>query len=133
LSIATLALAVVVTQGTHAVISVVNDRVDLAVARALGFSRMQVLFSLGLEGAIVTAFGMVIGGLVGYLLSQWVLGLLDSTASGREIIPPVIFTAHPGIVLLTFSCLTLAAVLAVAVGALSARRLRASDILRTVG
>ncbi|HEU0022864.1 MAG TPA: FtsX-like permease family protein [Dehalococcoidia bacterium] len=133
LSIAALALAVVVTLGTHAVVSVARGRVDLTVARALGFSRMQVLLSFALASAIVAGFGMVTGGLVGYLLSRWVLGLLDSTASGRDIVPPVIFTAQPGIILLTFACLTLAAALAVGLGALSARRLRASDILRTVG
>jgi ABC-type antimicrobial peptide transport system permease subunit len=115
------------------VVSVVNGRVDLTVARALGFSGRQVLLAFVLEKGIVASFGMVTGGLLGYLLSRWVLSLQDSTASGRDIIPPVVFTAQPGIVLLTFICLILAAGLAVALGVLSARRLRASAILRTIG
>ena len=132
LGISALTLAVVVTLGTHAVVSVFNGRVDLTVARALGFSRVQVLFSFVLDRAIIAAFGMVTGGIVGFLLSRWVLGFLDSTASGRDIIPPVIFTAQGGIITLTFACLIAATVLAVVLALLSARRLRASDILRTI-
>ena len=132
LGIRDLTLAVVVTLGAHAVLSVFNSRVDLTVARALGFSRAQVLFSFVLDRAIIAAFGMVTGGIVGFLLSRWVLGFLDSTASGRDIIPPVIFTAQGGIITLTFACLIAATVLAVVLALLSARRLRASDILRTI-
>jgi hypothetical protein len=133
LSIAALTLAVLLTLGTHAVVSVVNGRVDLTIARALGLSGRQILLAFALERGIVASFGMVTGGLVGYLLSRWVLGLQDSTASGRDIIPPVIFTAQPGIILLTFGCLILASALTVALGVVSARRLRASSILRTIG
>ncbi len=132
LGITALTLAVVVTLGTHAVVSVINGRVDLTVARALGFSRAQVLLSFALDRAIIAAFGMVTGGIVGFLLSRWVLGFLDSTASGRDIIPPVIFTAQAGIITLTFACLIAATALAVVLALLSARRLRASDILRTI-
>ncbi len=132
LGITALTLAVVVTLGTHAVVSVINGRVDLTVARALGFSRMQVLLSFVLDRAIVAAFGMVTGGIVGLLLSRWVLGFLDTTSSGRDIIPPVIFTAQAGIIFLTFACLFAATALAVALALLSARRLRPSDILRTI-
>lgn len=133
LSVAALTLAVLLTLGTHAVVSVVNGRVDLTVARALGFSGRQILLAFALERGIVASFGMLAGGLVGFLLSRWVLGLSDSAASGRDIIPPVVFTVQPGIILLTFSCLILAAALAVALGVLSARRLRASAVLRTIG
>ena len=93
---------------------------------------MQVLFSLVLERSVIAAFGIITGSVVGYLLSRWVLNFLDTTASGRDIVPPVVFTADIGIIILTFICLIAAAVLAVALAVVSAGRLRPSDILRTV-
>jgi ABC-type antimicrobial peptide transport system permease subunit len=98
----------------------------------LGFSKIQVLLSLVLERSVIAAFGIITGSVVGYLLSRWVLNVLDTTASGRDIVPPVVFTADIGIIILTFICLIAAAVLAVALAVVSARRLRPSDILRTI-
>jgi hypothetical protein len=132
LSIAALSMAVVLALGTHAVVSVVDGRVDLTVARSLGLSKMQVLLSLVLERSVIAVLGIITGSVVGYLLSRWVLNFLDTTASGRDIVPPVVFTADIGIIILTFACLIAAAVLAVAVAVVFARRLRPSDILRTV-
>ena len=132
LSIAALTLAVGLALGTHAVVSALSGRVDLTVTRALGFSRMQMLLSLALERVVVAGLGMVLGSVVGYWLSRWVIGFLDTTATGREIIPPVIFTSQIGIVLLTLGCLTGAAALAVALAAATTSRLRASDILRNI-
>ncbi len=130
LSVAALTVAVAVALGTHAVVGVRNGRVDLTVTRVLGFSRGQLLLSLALERLVVTVVGLVAGGVVGYLLSRWTLGFLDTTATGRDIIPPVIFTQHPGIVLVTAASLAFAAALAVALSAWAAGRLRPSDILR---
>ena len=132
LSIAALTLAVGLALGTHAVVSAISGRVDLTVTRALGFSRMQILLSLVLERVVVAGFGMALGGVVGYWLSRWVIGFLDTTATGRDIIPPVIFTSQGGIVLLTLGCLAGAAVLAIALGAATISRLRPSDILRNI-
>ena len=130
LSIAALALVVAVALGTHAVVAVWNSRVDLTVTRALGFSRGQMWLSLLLERVVVNVAGLVSGGLVGYLLARWTLGFLDTTPTGRDIIPPVVFTQQPEIVLVTVAVLSVAAVLAVIVAAGSAGRLRPSDILR---
>ena len=130
LSIAALALVVAVALGTHAVVAVWNSRVDLTVTRALGFSRGQMWLSLLLERVVVSVAGLVSGGLVGYLLARWTLGFLDTTPTGRDIIPPVVFTQQPEIVLVTVAVLSVAAVLAVIMAAGSAGRLRPSDILR---
>ena len=130
LSLAALTGAVALALGTHAVVGVQNGRVDLTVTRALGFSRGQLLLSLAVERLVVTAIGLVSGGVVGYLLSRWTLSFLDTTASGRDIIPPVVFTQQPGIVLVTVASLAAAAALTVALAAWAAGRLRASDILR---
>jgi ABC-type antimicrobial peptide transport system permease subunit len=112
-------------------VSVRNGRVDLTVARVLGFSRRQMLLSLTLERVVVTVLGLVVGSVIGYLLSRWVLGFLDTTPGGQPIIPPVVFTPQSWIIALTLLCLITAALLAIAFAALSASRLRASDILRT--
>ena len=130
LSLAALTGAVALALGTHAVVGVRNGRVDLTVTRALGFSRGQLLLSLAVEKLVVTAIGLVSGGMVGYLLSRWTLSFLDTTAAGRDIIPPVVFTQQPDIVLVTVASLAAAAALTVTLAAWAAGRLRASDILR---
>jgi hypothetical protein len=71
------------------------------------------------------------GSILGYLLSRWVLGFLDVTPGGLPIVPPVVFTPQAWIIALTLLCLIIAALTAIAFAALSASRLRASDILRT--
>jgi hypothetical protein len=131
LSIIALTLAVVLALGTHAVVAVRNGRVDLTVARVLGFSKWQMLLSLTLERVVVTLLGLAVGSVLGYLLSRWVLGFLDTTPGGRPIIPPVVFTPQAWIIALTLLCLIVAALLAIAFASLAASRLRASDILRT--
>jgi hypothetical protein len=131
LSITALTIAVVLALGAHAVVSVRNGRVDLTIARALGFSRWQILLSLTLERVVVTVLGLAVGSILGYLLSRWVLGFLDVTPGGLPIVPPVVFTPQAWIIALTLLCLIIAALTAIAFAALSASRLRASDILRT--
>ena len=132
LGIGALTLAVALALGTHAVVSVLTGRVDLTVTRALGFSRTQMFLSLVLEKAVVAVLGMVVGGIAGYWLSRWVIGFLDTTPAGRDIIPPVVFTSQGGIVLLSLGCLVVAAALAVVLAAATTSRLRASDILRNI-
>jgi FtsX-like permease family len=131
LGIAALTIAVVLALGAHAVVSGRNVRVDLTIARALGFSRWQILLSLTLERVVVTALGLAVGSVLGYLLSRWVLGFLDVTPGGLSIVPPVVFTPQAWIIALTLLCLTMAALVAIAFATWSASRLRASDILRT--
>ena len=111
-------------------VAVRSGRVDLTVARALGFSRLQIFLALALERGVVAGVGLVIGGGVGYWLARWVLGLLGRTATGRAVVPPVIFTTQQWIIALTVLCLVAAVLLAVAFAAASASRLRPSDILR---
>ena len=132
LGIGALTLAVALALGTHAVVSVLTGRVDLTVTRALGFSRTQMFLSLVLEKAVVAVLGMVVGGIAGYWLSRWVIGFLDTTPAGRDIIPPVVFTSQGEIVLLSLGCLVVAAALAVILAAATTSRLRASDILRNI-
>ena len=126
-------MAVVLALGTHAAVAVRTGRVELTVARALGFSRGQMLMSLVLERLVVALVGMVAGAVVGAVLAWWTLGFLDRSSSGREIVPPMLITTEQWIIALTVISLVVAAVLAILLAAVQAGRLRPSDILRTGG
>ena len=133
LSIVALAVAVVLALGTHAAVAVQTGRVELTIARALGFSRFQMLLSLALERLVVALVGMVGGAVVGAALAWWTLGYLDRSSSGREVVPPMLLTSQDWIIALTVLSLVAAAALAILLAAVRAGRLRASDILRTGG
>jgi hypothetical protein len=126
---ATVALAL----GIHAVVSVNTQRVDLAVVKALGFSSRQLFLGLALERAVVAVLALAAGSALGLWLGQWVLGFLDLTSSGREVIPPMLFTVRGWLVGVVVLDLVVATLLSVALAAWSARRLKAFDILRTAG
>ena len=133
LSIVALAVAVVLALGTHAAVAVRTGRVELTVARALGFSRWQMLMSLVLERLVVALVGTVVGAVVGAALAWWTLGFLDRSSTGQEIVPPMVITAEQWIIGLTIISLVAAAALAILLAAVQAGRLRPSDILRTGG
>lgn len=130
LSVIALTGVVVLALSIHAAVSVHTARVDLTVARALGFSQRQLFLSLALERVVLAVLGVVGGSAIGIGLGRWVLGFLDHTATGRPIIPPMTPTLHGWLVALILVNLVAAAFLAILLAALAARRLRAPDILR---
>ena len=130
LSLGALAVAATLALGAHALAAVRAGRVDLTVARALGFSRRQLAGALILERLVAAVIGLAAGAVVGSLLSRWTLGLLGQTASGRPIVPPLALTVQDWIVGATLLSLTAAALLAIALAVAAAGRLRAADILR---
>ena len=130
LSVSTLTVAVVLALAAYAAAAVQAGRVDLTVVRALGFSRLQVVLLLALERIVVAVLGIAAGSAIGFWLSRWVLGFLDITASGRPLVPPLIVTVHSGLLALVFVNLVAALVATTIFAALSARRLKASEILR---
>jgi ABC-type antimicrobial peptide transport system permease subunit len=121
---------VVLALSIHAAVSVHIGRVDLTVARALGFSQRQLFLSLALERAVLAVLGVAAGSAIGIGLGRWVLGFLDLTAGGRPVIPPMTPTLHGWLVALVLVNLLVAALLAILLATLAARRLRAPDILR---
>ncbi len=131
LSIATLTIAVLIALATHAVVSIRAGRVDLTVARTLGFSKLQVFLALATERALVSLGGAISGSLVGYFLARWVLGFLDSNPRGQPVVPPSIFEAQGWIIILALACLFAASVVALLLASAGAERLKASDILRS--
>ena len=131
LSTAALTLAVVLSLGVYGASLLQSGRVDLAVARAMGFSRRQLVLSLGLERIVVAVLGIGAGSAVGLWLGRWVLGFLDVTASGRSVVPPMVVTMHDGLVALVFVGVVLALAIASVAAGLLAVRQRVPDILRT--
>ena len=131
LGIAAITVAVTLALGTYAVISVRSGRVDLAVARSLGFSRVQFQLSMALEKVMVAFLGIGAGVALGIWLSRWVLGFLDVTVTGHDVIPPMIVTSHQGLIALVVVALVAAVGGAILLSVLSARRLDPPEILRT--
>ena len=131
LSLGVLTVVVLLALGAHAVVAIRAGRVELAVARALGFSRRQLIGIVALERVLTAAAGLAAGGFIGHWLGRWVLGFLGQTASGRPVAPPMALTVQEWLVGLVLLNLALAALLAILAAGLAASRLRPSDILRT--
>lgn len=101
-------VAVLLTLIIHSVVSVHTGRVDLSVVRALGFSRAQMIFSLTLERLLVAGLGIGFGSAIGVWLGRWVLGYLDITAAGQQVIPPMIVDMKGWLVALILASLVAA-------------------------
>ena len=130
LSLAALVLAATLAMGVHALAAVRAGRVELIVARALGFSRRQLAAALLLERLLIAAAGLPAGAILGVLLSRWTLGLLGQTAAGQPLIPPLALTLQEGIIAAALLSLGAAVLLSIGLAAGAALRLRPADILR---
>ena len=128
------ALTIVVTLAliTHALVAIRAARVELTVTRALGLSRGQMVKLLVLERLLVAAVGLISGAVIGYYLGRWTLGYMGLTPGGLPIVPPMVLTVQTWLIGLVIVNLAVAAVLATIVAAVTAGRLRPSDILRNV-
>ena len=131
LSLSAITLAVLLTLIIHAVVAIHTGRVDLTVARTLGFSRVQIFLSLALERVMVAVIGLGVGSAVGIWLGRWVLGFLDITSRGHPVVPPMVLVVQEWLLALVLAGLLAAVLLALTVAAVSAHRLRLADVLRT--
>ena len=130
LSLAALVLAATLALSVHALAAVRAGRVELIVARALGFSRRQMAAALLLERLLIAVVGLPAGAILGVLLSRWTLGLLGQTAAGRPLVPPMALTLQEGIIAAALISLLAAVLLSMGLAAGAALRLRPADILR---
>ncbi len=131
LSLSALTVAVTLALGAHALVAIRTGRVELTVARALGFSRGQLIGVLVLERLLTLAVGLVFGAFIGYFLGRWTLGFLGQTSGGGPLVPPMVLTVQEWLVGLVVLNLVIAGLLAILLATLAAGRLRPSDILRT--
>ena len=131
LAISAITMAVLLTLAIHGVVAVRTGRVDLTVARALGFSKVQIFLSLALERALVAALGIGVGSAIGVWLGIWVLGFLDITPGGQPVLPPMIIDVQGWLVVLVLACLAAATLVSVVLAALWANKLRLPEVLRS--
>ena len=130
LSMTAITVAVLLTLVIHSLVAIHTGRMDLAVARTLGFSRLQLALSLGLERGLTAILGLVVGSFVGIWLSRWVLGFLDIDARGRPVIPPMVLELQEGLVAGVLGGLVAASLLGLLVAVVFVRRLNVPDVLR---
>ena len=130
LALSAITVAVVLSLAIHGVVAVRTGRVDLTVARAMGFSRTQIFLSLAVERGLVTALGIGSGAAIGVWLGRWVLGFLDITARGRPVIPPMIIDVQGWLVALVLASLLAATVLSLVLTLSWVQRLKAPEVLR---
>lgn len=72
----------------YAALSAQSRRGQFAVLRALGMSSRRITVSVLLEQGLVIAVGVLLGAVMGLLLSSQVLPALALTADGRPLTPP---------------------------------------------
>ena len=117
----------------YAIISVRQGRTDLAVARAIGFSRGQLLLSLSLERLLMAALAIAAGAAIGFWPGLMLLRMMDFTTSGLQAVPPMVPAVQSGLLAGVLGGLAGAAVISVLFTVYQARRLDTAETLREGG
>ncbi|PKB70911.1 MAG: hypothetical protein BZY87_08110 [SAR202 cluster bacterium Io17-Chloro-G6] len=132
-SMVAIGIAVLLTLTVHALVSIRMGRMELAVARVLGFSRGQFFLSLATERLIVAVLAIAAGAAMGYWPGLEILELVDLTPQGDAPIPPLIPSIKGWLMIGVLAGLLAASALSVGFAAVAARRLNAAEILRGGG
>ena len=132
-SMVAIGIAVLLTLTVHALVSIRTGRMDLAVARVLGFSRGQFFLSLATERLIVAVLAIAAGAAMGYWPGLEVLELVDLTPQGGAPVPPLTPSISGWLMAGVLSGLLAASALSVGFAAVAARRLNPAEILRGGG
>ncbi len=82
--------------------------VEIAVMRAMGFSRPQIFSMVSLEYLLVAAIGLVVGTIAGLRISQTMLSFLNVTETGGKVVPPFALATQWGTVGLSFAVIAIA-------------------------
>ncbi|HEY7270886.1 MAG TPA: ABC transporter permease [Dehalococcoidia bacterium] len=82
--------------------------VEVAVMRAMGFSRPQILSMVSLEYLLVAAIGMVVGTIAGLRISETMLSFLNVTETGGKVVPPFDLATQWDTVAFSFGVIALA-------------------------
>jgi ABC-type antimicrobial peptide transport system permease subunit len=126
------AAAVFATVGfaVSATVSARERLVEFALVRALGLSRRQLAAWLSLEQGVLVVLSLLLGTLVGVLLTAVVLPLITLTQGGQPAVPPVL-VRYPWTVILALE-IGVVAVLAAVVTAMTVllRRIGLGSLLR---
>ena len=132
-SMAAIGIAVLLTLAVHALVSIRIGRMDMAVARVLGFSHRQFFLSLATERLIVAVLAIAAGAAMGYWPGLMLLELVDLTPQGDTPVPPLTPSIEGWLMTGVLSGLLAAAILSVGFAAMAARRLNPAEVLRGGG
>ena len=126
-------IAVVLTLGVYAAVSVHTGRTDLAVARAIGFSRGQFLLSVSVERLLIAALAIAAGAAIGYWPGLELIELMDLSPRGLPAVPPLVPAVQGWLLALVLAGLSVASVASVLLTVVQARRLNTAETLREGG
>ncbi|PKB72113.1 MAG: hypothetical protein BZY87_01905 [SAR202 cluster bacterium Io17-Chloro-G6] len=129
-SMVAIGIAVLLTLAVHALVSIRMGRMDLAVARVLGFSRGQFFLSLATERLIVAVLAIAAGAAMGYWPSLEILELVDLTPQGGAPVPPLAPSIRGWLMAGVLVGLLAISALSVGLAVVAARRLNPAEILR---
>ena len=130
LSMAGIGLAVVTALLLYSAASVRAARVDTAVAKAMGLSRVQLFLSQAAERWLLGGVAIVAGAAMGYWPGLELVQLLDVTPNGASPVPPMIPDVHWLLLISVLAGLSTAVMLSAVFAALLARNLNPVDVLR---
>jgi ABC-type lipoprotein release transport system permease subunit len=82
--------------------------VEVAVMRAMGFSRPQIFSMVALEYLVVAVIGLVVGTFAGLRISAAMLSFLNVTESGAKVVPPFDLATQWDTVGISFAVIALA-------------------------
>ncbi len=129
-SMAAIGIAVLLTLTVHSLVSIRTGRMDLAVARVLGFSSGQFFLSLAAERMIIAVLAIAAGAAMGYWPGLEILELVDLTPQGDAPVPPLLPSVKGWLMAGVLGGLLGAAILSVGFAVVAARRLNAAEVLR---
>ena len=132
-SMVAIGIAVLLTLTVHSLVSIRMGRMDLAVARVLGFSRRQFFLSLATERLIVAVLAIAAGAAMGYWPGLEILELVDLTPQGNAPVPPLAPSIRGWLMAAVLAGLLAASAMSVGFAAVAARRLNPAEILRGGG
>ena len=132
-SMVAIGIAVLLTLMVQALVSIRMGRMDLAVARVMGFSRGQFIMSLAVERLIVAVLAIAAGAAMGYWPGLEILELVDLTPEGDAPLPPLMPSVQGWLMTGVLAGLLAASVLSVGLATVAARRLNPAEILRGGG
>jgi hypothetical protein len=130
LSMSAITVVVLLALAIHAAAAINTGRVDLTVAQALGFSRLQLTLSLAVERSLVAAIGLLAGSALGFWPGRELLKLLDVSSTGQPVIPPLAPAFQEWLLASVLLSLVAASLAALLLAVVAARRLRVPNVLR---
>ena len=129
-SMAAIGIAVLLTLTVHSLVSIRTGRMDLAVARVLGFSSGQFFLSLAAERMIIAVLAITAGAAMGYWPGLEILELVDLSPRGDAPVPPLLPSVKGWLMAGVLGGLLGAAILSVGFAVVAARRLNTAEVLR---